>query len=121
MNRRNRGMAWLVFGIVLTSASPLFARGGVSNADPPWNPDHLDRLPEEVRGAVLHFCGQPPSAAHYFATYSADSQSINLHFEHLHCQTNKALCTHGGCLHQVYGLRGGHYRLLRHFYGPRND
>jgi hypothetical protein len=98
-----------------------FGRGSLSNADPPWNPEHFDRLPGEVRRAVLRLCAQPPLAAHYFATYSENSRLLNLHFEHFHCQTNKAFCTQAGCLHQVYFLGDGHYRLLRSYYGPRND
>jgi hypothetical protein len=102
-------------------SSAAFARGGLSNADPPWNTEHIDRLPEAVRKAVVRLCAERPRAAHYFATYSENSRLINLHFEHFHCQTNKAFCTQEGCLHQVYILREGHYRLLRSYYGPGSD
>ncbi|MGA7993576.1 MAG: hypothetical protein WCA28_01560 [Bradyrhizobium sp.] len=40
--------------------------------DPPWNPDHISRLPAEVRHAVLAMCPSTPDAGHYFATYSRD-------------------------------------------------
>jgi hypothetical protein len=102
-------------------SSTAFARGGLSNADPPWNTEHIDRLPEEVRNAVVRLCAEPPSAAHYFATYSENPRLIKLHFEQFHCRTNKAFCTQEGCLHQVCVLQAGHYRLMRSYYGPGSD
>ena len=48
----------------------------------PWNAEHINHLPAEVRGAVLAMCQKPPSAGHYFATYF--HARINLHFEHFH-------------------------------------
>lgn len=89
--------------------------------DPPWNPDHIDHLPQEVRRAVLAMCPKSPSAAHYFATYTQDSQHINLHFEKLHCEQGPAFCTAAGCLHQVYALAAGRYHLVKSFYGSGND
>jgi hypothetical protein len=38
--------------------STVFARGSQGNADPPWNAEHIDHLPEEVRRAVIRLCGQ---------------------------------------------------------------
>ncbi|MFX7082919.1 hypothetical protein ABTI41_20460, partial [Acinetobacter baumannii] len=89
--------------------------------DPPWNPDHIVHLPAEVRGAVLAMCGTPPSAGHYFATYSQNSRQINLHFEHFLCESGPHFCTAAGCLHQVYASTGGHFRLVKSFYGTAND
>jgi hypothetical protein len=68
--------------------------------DPPWNPDHIDHLPAEVRRAVL-------------ATYSQNSRQINLHFEKFHCEQGPTFCTPAGCLHQVYALTAGHYHLVK--------
>jgi hypothetical protein len=36
--------------------------------DPPWNPEHIDHLPADVRSAVLAKCPRRPNAGHYFAT-----------------------------------------------------
>jgi hypothetical protein len=60
------------------------------------------------------------ASAHYFATYSGNSRFLNLHFEHSRCQSHK-VCTEAGCLHQVYVLTKGRYRLLKSYYGPDND
>ena len=83
--------------------------------------EHISLLPQEIRQALFRLCGETALAAHYFATYSDNSRSVNLHFEHLQCRAQKAFCTQAGCLHQVYGLSGGRYRLLRSYYGPNND
>ena len=101
--------------------SAAVARGSQVSHDPPWNPEHISQLPKEIRQALFRLCGETALAAHYFATYSDNSRLINLHFEHFHCQAQQALCTQAGCLHQVYGLGGGRYRLLRSYYGPGND
>jgi hypothetical protein len=89
--------------------------------DPPWNPEHIDHLPPEVRSAVVAMCAKSPSAGHYFATYSQNSRQINLHFEKFHCEQGPAFCSAAGCLHQVYALTAGHYHLVKSFYGSAND
>jgi hypothetical protein len=90
-------------------------------SDPPWNPEHIDRLPTEVRNAVLAMCRTRPQAGHYFAIYSDNSRRINLHFEKFHCDQGATFCTNAGCLHQVYFFTNGRYRLLKSIYGPEND
>ena len=88
--------------------------------DPPWNPDHINHLPVEVRNAVLAMCPATPDAGHYFATYSRDQ--INLHFEHFHCENAKSsFCNGTQCLHQAYKLSAGRYHLAKSFYASRND
>jgi hypothetical protein len=88
--------------------------------DPPWNPEHIDRLPPEVRNAVLARCATIPSAGHYFATYGPDR--LTLHFEHFHCDhPAEAYCKGTQCLHQVYRLSGHHYSLVKTGYGPENE
>src|SRR6267378_4379697 len=91
--------------------SPAVARSGTSTADHPWNPEHISQLPAEVRNAVSHLCGPSLRAAHYFATYSENFRFLNLHFEHSQCRS-QGVCTQAGCLHQIYVLTKGRYRLL---------
>jgi hypothetical protein len=45
---------------------------------------------------------------------------LKLHFEHSKCEAQK-VCTQAGCLHQVYIMIKGRYRLLRTYYGSSND
>ena len=101
----------------------LFGVAGASGQhvkDDPWNPEHINHLPAEVRTAVLAKCLTVPTAGHYFVTYFHDQ--INLHFENFHCGTAGSIfCNGSQCLHQVYKLTGGHYRLAKSFYGSGND
>jgi hypothetical protein len=120
MTGQSRSTMLLAVALIVQPV-PALARGSFGNADPPWNREHLDRLPEEVQRAARRLCPNEPHAAHYFATYSENSKFINLHFEQFSCQANRHLCNASGCLHQVYVLRGRHYQLLRSFYGPPND
>ena len=98
-----------------------FGRGSQVGHDDPWNPEHIDHLPLEVRNAVTHLCGSPPRAAHYFATYLDNSRTIRLHFEHLHCGNGGEFCSSAGCLHQEYVTKGGPYRLIKSYYGRKDD
>jgi hypothetical protein len=99
---------------------PAFARGSQVGHDDPWNTEHIERLPPEVRNAVIQMCGDP-HAGHYFATYFDNSRLIKLHFEHLHCDARATFCRQDSCLHQEYISAGGRYRLMRSYYGRNND
>jgi hypothetical protein len=98
------------------------AAGGIRPEDP-WNPQHIDGLPSEIRAAVARLCGGSLAAQHAFARYLEKGavKLVGLHFELLRCGGSARLCTADGCLHQVYISRGGPYRLLRNFYGPELD
>jgi hypothetical protein len=107
--------------LVLCDQPRIFARGSQVGHDPPWNSEHIDRLPPEVRNAVIRMCGHPPRAGHYFATYFDNSRLIKLHFEHLHCDEQATFCRGASCLHQEYVFAGGRYRLLKSYYGSNHD
>ena len=115
-----RTMAAALLLSFIEHLSPAVARGSLGGGDPPWNAEHVNRLPAEVRKALGRLCGSL-QAAQYFATYSDNSRLINLHFEHSHCDANKSLCTPAGCLHQVYALTHGRYRLVRSYYRLGDD
>ena len=119
MITQSRAIATGMLLIFSCPMSPAVARSSAGNADHPWNPEHISQLPAEVRDAVSRLCGPSLRAAHYFATYSENSHFLNLHFEHSQC--SQKVCTQAGCLHQVYVLSGGRYRLLKNYYGPGND
>jgi len=116
-----RPLAVVVAILLLSFANrPATARGSQVGHDHPWNPERVERLPPEVRNAVIHMCGDP-HAGHYFATYFDNSQVIKLHFEHLHCDEQVRFCRGDDCLHQEYISTGGRYRLIRSYYGRNND
>jgi hypothetical protein len=105
---------------IASQASLAFARGGGLHPEDPWNPQHIDGLPTEVRSALARMCGGP-RARHQFAGYFQNSRVLVLHFEHFRCGDGHALCTRAGCLHQVYTATSGRYRLLRSYYAPEGD
>jgi len=89
--------------------------------DDPWSSERIDRLPPEVRTAVIRMCRDSPRAGHYFATYIDHSHVMKLHFEHLHCGGQAAFCREDTCLRQEYVSTGGHYQLRKSYYGRNND
>jgi hypothetical protein len=113
----------LVAGALLgmQGPAPALARGSQVSHDAPWNSEHIDHLPPEIREAVIHMCGAASSAGHYFATYLDHSRVIKLHFEHLHCEDRPKFCNGGVCLHQEYVSTCGRYRLIKNYYGRGND
>ncbi|OAE97504.1 hypothetical protein AYJ54_35320 [Bradyrhizobium centrolobii] len=115
----NPGIAAALLSLIITSQA--FGRGSQVGHDDPWNPEHIDQLPLNVRNAVTHMCGGMPRAAHYFATYLDNSRIIRLHFEHLHCDHGGGFCNSAGCLHQEYLSTGSQYRLIKSYYGRGND
>lgn len=119
-SRRLRTIRLALLLICTWQTSLAFARGSQVAHDDPWNAEHISQLPTEIRNAVNRMCGEPPRAAHYFATYFQNSQLIKLHFEHFRCD-EKTFCTGAGCLHQEYISTGRHYRLLRSYYGRNDD
>ena len=95
---------------------PAFARASQVAHDDPANSERIERLPPEVRNAVIHVCGDP-RAGHYFATYFDNSHLIRLHFDQLYCNGRAKFCNGGDCLQQEYISNGGRYRLIRSYYG----
>ncbi|WP_145927569.1 hypothetical protein [Bradyrhizobium neotropicale] len=106
---------------LLVATPQAFGLGSQVGHDDPWNSEHIDRLPPNVRSAVTRMCGGSPRAAHYFATYLDHSRIIRLHFEHLHCDNGGGFCNSAGCLHQEYVGTGSQYRLIKSYYGRGDD
>jgi hypothetical protein len=106
-------LALIAIGLLATTsqASPAFARGGGLHSEDPWNPQHIDGLPAEVRNDLARMCGGS-RAQHQFAGYFDNSRVLVLHFEHFRCGDRGAPCTQAGCLHQVYVSRGAQSRYL---------
>jgi hypothetical protein len=71
--------------------SAAIAGASQTSHDPPWNSEHISRLPEQIRQALIRLCGDSALAAHYFATYSDNSRLVNLHFEHFQCRAHNVL------------------------------
>jgi hypothetical protein len=112
-------LALIAIGLLATISQvpPAFARGGGIHSEDPWNPQHINGLPPEIRNALAHMCGTA-RAQHQFAGYFQNSRVLVLHFEHFRCGDRGALCTQAGW---VYVSTGGRYRLQRSHYAPEGD
>jgi len=80
-------------------------------SDPPWSAERIERLPPEIRTAVLSRCGAHAGAGHYFATYDNHSNVIRLDYSALYCPGAPKVCDGPTCLQQTYVLHGGKYVL----------
>jgi hypothetical protein len=106
--------------LAVCGESSALARGGLPS-DEPWNPEHIDSLPPEVRSPVLHMCRVRPNATHYFATYLDNARVIKLHFERFDCEGRQMYSKAGFCLHEEFTLSGTHYRQTKTYYGRCDD
>jgi hypothetical protein len=104
--------------MLISLSSPAVARGGIAPPDG-VSARHVEVLPPEIRKALSRWqsvCGSPLEAGHLFVLYLGDKASglrfIALHFHELSCANKAALCSDQGCLHQVYALTDGAYRLV---------
>jgi hypothetical protein len=104
----------------LGQPTPTFARAS-SFEDKTWDAGNVSVLPPEVHKTLTRMCGPDLVAQPYFAGYFANSKVLVLHFGRLRCGTQTGICIRGRCLHQVYGRKGGQYRLLNSYYGPDDD
>ncbi len=114
-----RQSLYVLFTLLMT-CNGLSAKGGTYRMEDRYNPQHIDNLPAEIRTSILRKC-KDPKALHPFAAYSDGSKKIELHFEHFLCDGSGSYCRPSGCLHQVWVLVGGHYRLMQSFYAPSGD
>ena len=107
-----------VLGFILTVACGIpeaVAKGGSYQKDETYNPLHIISLPAEIRASVYARCNEP-RAEHSFAEYRDNLRTVTLHFERLLCGTSEFRCPASGCLHEVFTLTGGRYKLTRRYY-----
>jgi hypothetical protein len=96
--------------------SNALARGSLPAQDTGWNRDHIERLPSDVRYALLRMCRDRPIASRYFATYLNQSKIVRLHFEDLQCEGGYEFRVGRDCLREEFVAVGSHYRLARTYY-----
>src|SRR3954447_6986774 len=97
---------------VLFASAPTWSFGGGSST----YPDYLAMLPANVRKIVMARCSGSAHPHQYFATYFHNSAELDLHYDRLSCDGPSGLCTATACLHEIYVLQGGRYRLSRSYY-----
>jgi hypothetical protein len=71
--------------VLVLSTLPATSRGGGAKDDP-WNPEHIQALPAEIRHYIATICKGPASAQHDFATYSPAERRWRINLEYLRCE-----------------------------------
>jgi hypothetical protein len=107
----------LIFFLIISVMvqSNAFARGSIPAQEAPWNSDRIERLPPDVRYAVLRMCRDQPTASRYFATYLKQSKIVRLHFEDLRCGGHEYRVGYD-CLREDFAAIGSHYRLAKTYH-----
>lgn len=100
-----------IAGILFASASAWSFGGGSSG-----HPDYLAMLPANLQKIVMARCSGSAHPHQYFATYFHNSAELDLHYDRLSCDGPNRFCTAAACLHEIYALHGGGYRLSRSYY-----
>ena len=103
----------LVVGALLPSVHrmPAVSRGSTVNRDDPWNPQHIDDLPIEVREYIVRICHGPASAQHDFATYSPHEKRWRINLEYLRCNGLGKYRRGNQCLDVDFIEVGSRFRL----------
>lgn len=115
----NSAVALLLSTIMISQAQ---SRGGLAT-ERPWAPEHIERLPTDIRRDVeghAKVCGNPAAATHYFSL-SIDGSGLRFraqHFEEFACERRSAICRPEGCLHEVFIDNGRRQRLVFRIYAP---
>ena len=109
-------VAFLFVALTIAAGTTQASAKGTGRTENLYDPQHFESLPPEIRGALTRLCSTP-RAMHVFAEYSDGERTITLHFERFYCD-GREFCNSAGCLHQVYVLNEGHYRLERSYYAP---
>ncbi len=75
---------------LLLTCNELSAKGGNVGSEAPYNPQHIQSLPPNIRNHVMRMCGTP-RALHTFSGSDENLQRAVLHFEHFYCEDRALL------------------------------
>jgi hypothetical protein len=108
--------ALLATTLLLGSLSISYA--GSINKDDPWDRNHLESLPAELREYIATICQGPPRAQHDFATYNPQERRWRINIEYLRCEGLARSGFRRGreCLNVDFVKVGGSYRIARKDY-----
>jgi hypothetical protein len=101
----------LALCLLLCSELPAVSKGSAVNRDDPWNPEHIDNLPIEVRQYIVGICHGPASAQHDFATYSPQEKRWRINLEYLRCNGLGEYRRGNQCLDVDFIEVGSRFRL----------
>ena len=101
----------LAMCLLLCSELPAFSKSSASNKDDPWNRDHIENLPVNIRQYIAGMCKGPPSAQHEFATYSPHEKRWRINLEYLRCNGLGVYRRGNQCLDVDFVEVGSRFRL----------
>lgn len=102
--------------VCLLLCTPTSGKGSLSNNDTPWNHEHIDVLPSEVRQYIANLCKGVPRVQHDFATYSPREKRWRINLEYLHCEGLGGYRRGNQCLDVDFVEVGPHFRLVSKHY-----
>ncbi|UGA42343.1 hypothetical protein [Bradyrhizobium quebecense] len=101
----------LALPILLSSELPAVSKSSIGHNDGPWNSDHIDSLPPEVRQYIAGICRGPASAQHDFATYSPREKRWRINLEYLRCNGIGAFRRGNQCLDVDFVEQGSRFHV----------
>ncbi|MGY4316307.1 hypothetical protein [Bradyrhizobium sp. JR3.5] len=101
----------LALPILLSSELPAVSKSSIGHNDGPWNSDHIDSLPPEVRQYIAGICRGPASVQHDFATYSPREKRWRINLEYLRCNGIGAFRRGNQCLDVDFVEQGSRFHV----------
>jgi hypothetical protein len=106
----------LVFCLLLSVLPALSKGASVGNKQDPYDPNHIDTLPPEIRQYIAKICRGAPTARHDFATYLPQEKRWRINLEYLQCGIIGKYRRGNQCLDVDFVAKGSHFYLARKSY-----
>ena len=100
----------LAYSLLLASDLPAASE---QPKDDPWNPQHIDALPPDIRHFIAAICKGPAKAQHDFATYSPTERRWRINLEYLRCDGLRDFRRKDQCLDVDFIQVGSRFRLAK--------
>jgi len=107
---------FLAISLLVLSTLPAASKAGGSVKDDPWNPEHINTLPAEVRQYIGTICKGPAAAQHDFATYSPIEKRWRINIEYLRCEGLGEFRRGHQCIDVDFVEVGSHFRFASRQY-----
>jgi hypothetical protein len=107
----------LAICVLILCQVPASPKGsGGSNKHDPYDSQHIDTLPLEVREYIASICKGASAAQHDFATYSPGEKRWRINLEYLRCKGLAKYRRGNQCLDVDFVAVGSHFHLARKAY-----
>ena len=98
----------LAYSLLLASDLPAASQ---QPKDDPWNPQHIDALPPDIRHFIAAICKGSAKAQHDFATYSPTERRWRINLEYLRCDGLRDFRRGHQCVDVDFIQVGSRFRL----------